>query len=309
MQFLNKLTVHNAKKTIASHTSASPVNQQANADPAYDAAHHHFDTYHSHLLAIQKCVNDYATHSYGTLSASFNLINHLGNAVTQEQIAGKQQQQTNNAMWSTLRDSHVVLQGEKEKQISFHLHDGCSKPVEAELLVHDRILKTIDQRSELAKELDYYTGKLNTLIKEHHDREAAGKTVSEKDREKLERNQKKKDDTSAVFNTVNSQLISEMKQIVEAREELLFNVAKEFESVEQEYVELYQSAVQSDLDEGYKAKSGNSAGNGSRSSGSSNSNQESYQYKPQSSSSISQPGMPHPPPEGPPPSHAPPAYD
>jgi len=228
---------------VASHTDATPETATERADPAYLDAHTHFISYHQHVLTIKAACDAYAQHYFGLFSSSHTIVHTITLAAINDAITTTTVPSNIKNGFTALRDRHAVLQGDKEQAVAIALNDHVIKPISDALATHDRINKTIEQRNELAKELDYYAGKVNHLIAEQHEQASKHKDVSAKEVEKLARNQKKKDETASMFAVVNTQLVGEMETIVKDREELLLGIINEFEKIEQQVLELYTGAV------------------------------------------------------------------
>ena len=233
----NKLNFHSVKKAVASTTAPSdhPTEQ---ADPAFDAALSEFTVYHQHITALDSSLASYARHYFDLFSSSNEIIVNMSAAITNNDATALRN------TFATTRAAHAVLTGEREAELSNRMREDCIRPVADEMAAHQKLLTSIQRRHELARELDYYSGKLDALLKEKQDKDSRGKPV---DMDKLERNQKKKDEAVSVYSAVNNEVLSQMHGSIANKGELLMQVWAAFESIERQVADLYASAVTGEL--------------------------------------------------------------
>ena len=233
MSFLNKLTYHNVKKAVSSTVSA-PEHPTEAGDPAFEAAYAAFLRFHTAAQSLDNSLSQYSKHFFELFSSSSDIIHSMSNAITNDDDTALR-----NTFAST-RDSHAALTGEREQALSAELRERCLHPVSEELQVHAKLLTLVQQRHDLAKELDYYNGKLQSILKDKAAAEAKGKTF---DHDKVERNQKKHSDAVAVFDTVNADCIGQLQAADARKGEVLMQVFAAFEQVERKVAETYLAAV------------------------------------------------------------------
>ena len=182
MSFLNKLTLHNAKKLVSSTTAPSEHPTEA-ADPQFEAAVTEFNSYHDSLVAIDRAMGDYARHMHDLYNSSVTIIDAMAHAISNDDAARLR------STFANTRDAHAILTSDREATISADLRANCLKPLQDELLLHTKLQAAVKQRHDAAREVDYYSGKMDSLLKDKAKSDAHGKPA---DTEKLERNQKKK---------------------------------------------------------------------------------------------------------------------
>ena len=235
MSFLNKLTFHNAKKLVSSTTAPSDHPTEA-ADPGFEAAVAEFNTYHDSLFTIDQSMSEYAKQFYALFNGSVSIIDAMAHAISNNDAA------TLRNTFANTRDAHSILTSDREATISADLRANCLKPLQDELTLHAKLQQAIKQRSDLAKEVDYYSGKMDSLLTEKQKTEAKGKVA---DMEKVERNQKKKDEAASMYTVVNAEVIAQLQAAVMRKGELLTQVFSSFEHIERQVAETYMAAVSS----------------------------------------------------------------
>ena len=92
--------------------------------------------------------------------------------------------------------------------------------------------------------LDYYNGKLDSILKDKAAAEAKGKTF---DHEKVDRNQQKRNDALQVYETVNAECIRQLQEAEGRKGEVLMQVFSAFELVERKVAQTYLAAVSAPL--------------------------------------------------------------
>jgi len=233
MSFLNKLTFHNAKKLVSATTAPSDHPTEA-ADPGFEAAVGEFNSYHDSLTAIDRSMSEYAKHMYDLYNSSVNIIDAMAHAISNNDAA------TLRNTFANTRDAHAILTSDREATISADLRANCIKPLQDELTLHTKLQDAIKQRNDLARELDYYSGKMGSLLSDKAKTEAKGKPA---DTEKIERNQKKKDEASSMYTVVNAEVITQLQATVMRKGELLTQVFNSFEHIERQVAQTYLAAV------------------------------------------------------------------
>ena len=179
MSFLNKLTLHNAKKLVSATTAPTDHPTEA-ADPGFEAAVADFNTYHESLVAIDRSMGEYSKQFYDLYNSSVSIIDAMAHAISNQDAAVLR------TTFANTRTAHDILTSDREATISADLRANCIKPLQDELTLHARLQQSIKQRNDLAKELDYYSGKMGSLLTDKAKTEAKGKPA---DMEKIERNQ------------------------------------------------------------------------------------------------------------------------
>ena len=91
-------------------------------------------------------------------------------------------------------------------------------------------------------QVDYYSGKMDGLLTDKAKTEAKGKPA---DMEKIERNQKKKDEAASMYTVVNAEVITQLQATVMRKGELLTQVFNSFEHIERQVADTYSAAVSS----------------------------------------------------------------
>ena len=233
MSFLNKLTFHNAKKLVSATTAPTDHPTEA-ADPSFESAVTDFNSYHDSLTAIDRAMSEYAKHMFDLYNSSFTIIDSMSHAISNNDVA------TLRNTFAATRQSHSILTSDREATISADLRANCLKPLQDELVNHATLQKSIQQRHETARELDYYSGKMESILSDKAKTEAKGKIV---DMEKLERNQKKKDEAAALYLQLNSTVIAELHATIARKGDLLMRVFNSFEHIERQVAETYLAAV------------------------------------------------------------------
>ena len=235
MSFLNKLTFHNAKKLVSATTAPTDHPTEA-ADPSFETAVTEFNSYHDSLTAIDRAMSEYAKHMFDLYTSSFTIIDSMSHAISNNDVA------TLRNTFANTRQSHSILTGDREATISADLRANCIKPLQDELANHAKLQQAIQQRHETARELDYYSGKMDSLLTDKAKTEAKGKAV---DMDKLERNQTKKDGAASLYLTLNSEVITQLHATTARKGDLLMRVFNSFEHIERQVAETYLAAVSS----------------------------------------------------------------
>ena len=233
MSFLNKLTFHNVKKAVSS-VSGTPEHPTEANDASYEAAYADFLRFHTAAQQLDTSLSQYSKHAFELFASSSDIIHSMSAAITNDDDAALRN------TFAATRDAHANLTGVEQEALSTELRERCIKPISDELQVHAKLLTMVQQRHDLAKELDYYNGKLDSILKDKAAAEAKGKTF---DHEKVERNQKKQTDATGVYTTVNAEVISQLQQAEARKGEVLMQVFAAFEQVEKKVAETYANAV------------------------------------------------------------------
>ena len=144
--FLNKLTLHNAKKLVSATTAPTDHPTEA-ADPGFETAVTEFNSYHDSLVAIDRSMGEYAKHMFDLFNSSVTIIDAMAHAISNNDAA------TLRNTFANTRDAHAILTSDREATISADLRANCLKPLQDELALHAKLQQAIKQRGDLAREV------------------------------------------------------------------------------------------------------------------------------------------------------------
>ncbi len=141
------------------------------------------------------------------------------------------------AMASTLKVTHSQLPSERERMDT--MLNASLNPMKELQVKYDALRERMQEHDKMKDEVVYYRGKVETLKKSR----AAGKSESEKDKEKHDRNIKKLQDHEAAFGTMDLLLVRDLRTAYAQRVLVFGPIMLGFVLTEKTMVKTYDRAI------------------------------------------------------------------